>query len=273
MSQRTVFYVSDRTGLTAESLGDSVISQFVNVTFTQVTIPFVDNINSAQEAVMQINRAFKNDGAKPIVFSSIVSPEVKAELSEAKALILDIFNTFIDPLEAELGVKSTRIVGKARHLRDDTSFTTRMNAINYALKYDDGASVKGYGEADVVLVGVSRCGKTPTCLYMALQFGLKAANYPITEEDIDVLALPKPLRPFKDKIFGLTIDPKRLTEVREQRRPGSRYATLDQCIKEVNAVEELYALEQIPYIGSTNRSVEELATKVMMLTGLSRRIR
>ncbi|NVK22638.1 MAG: kinase/pyrophosphorylase [Kangiellaceae bacterium] len=271
--KRTVFFISDRTGITAEMLGHSLTAQFEDeVDFTYHTIPFVDDEDKAFAAVTRINQAAHRDGNKPIVFETIVQPKIRSIVQSSQAVLMDFFHTYIDPLEAELGVHSSFRVGKSHSTDDLQAYDTRMNAVNFALNNDDGATTQHYDQADIILVGPSRCGKTPTSLYMAMQFGIFAANYPFTEEDMPNIKLRPGLARNVDKLYGLTIDPMRLHEIRNERRPNSRYSSLQQCMLEVREVESLYRKEGIPVINTTSRSVEELAVKIMSDTGIERRI-
>lgn len=273
MKRRIVFFISDRTGITAENLGLSLLSQFEGIHFTQVTLPFVDSIEKAVAATNRINQSVSTDEQKPIVFATIVNQEIRKILQDSKACYLDFFQTFIPTLENEFSTHSANVMGRSHGVNNTHAYNTRIEAVNFALNYDDGARTNGYDSADVILIGVSRCGKTPTSLYLAMQFGIRAANYPITEEDLDGTHLPKALRPFHKKLFGLTIDPKRLHAIRQGRSPDSRYATLAQCEHEVKAVESLFEHEKIPFLSSTNLSIEEIATKLIVATGIERRLR
>lgn len=270
--KRCVYMISDGTGITAESLGNSLLSQFESLEFSKTTIPYIDSPEKAQKAVEELNNNFKLTGLRPIAFITLINPDVNKEIKKADALIIDLFNTFISPLEHELQVKSSHTVGKTHSVADSKSYDQRIAAINYSLAHDDGINVKDYDKADIILIGVSRCGKTPSCLYMALQFGILAANYPFTEEDLANFYLPKSLRPYKSKLFGLTIDPERLCNIRDLRRPNSNYAQIDQCKKEIHEVEAMYQNENIPYINSTKYSIEEISTKIMSMANLKRRI-
>jgi len=273
VKRRTVFFLSDRTGITAETLGLSLISQFEDVHFSQVTLPFIDSIEKAADATNRINQCVANQGDKPIVFSTILDPSIRKVLERSDAYYIDFFKTFLPGLETELKIPSANVTGRIHSAGDPHAYNTRIEAVNYALNYDDGARTSGYDSADVILVGVSRCGKTPTCLYLAMQFGIRAANYPLTEDDLHVTTLPKMLRPHRQKLFGLTIDAKRLHAIRSSRSPNSTYATLQQCEREVKAVEDLFHHENIPFLSSTNLSIEELATKLMVISGIERRLR
>jgi hypothetical protein len=269
--ERTVYYVSDGTGITAETLGHSVMTQFEALRLRKETIPFVDSPDKAREAVARINEASHRDGKRPIVFSTLVDPAVNAQLKRADALILDLFETFVVPLEQELGIRSSHSIGRSHNITDSENYQRRIEAINFALAHDDGQSAKGLATADVILVGVSRSGKTPTSLYLAMQYGIKAANYPLIPEDFERDELPSALPPHRPKIFGLSIAPERLAEVRHERRPNSRYAALDNCRYEVAAAEKLMRRENIRWLSSTTKSIEEIAATILQEIGLERR--
>lgn len=269
--RRTIFFVSDRTGITAEALGRSLMSQFNGGGFRQVTLPFIANIDKAREAVARIDAVGVEDGVRPIVFSTIVDDAVRAMIQNSKALYLDFFEAFIGPLERELGMKSSHTVGRAHASADNAAYIQRIEAVNFALANDDGISTKRYPEADVVLVGVSRSGKTPTCLYLALQFGIFAANYPLIEDDLKCGKLPAVLTPYRSKIYGLTIEPTRLQQIRHHRRPDSRYASPDQVRYEVKQAEDIFRAAGVPYMNTTHPSIEEIATTILHQTGIQRR--
>lgn len=266
---RPVFYVSDGTGITAETIGHSVLTQFNGVDFDTRRIAFVDSADKAEAAVAEIRRAGEQAGCRPIVVNTVMDVALNAKLAESDALMLDVFAPFISPLEQELGVRREPRVGRAHGLVDFAAYEQRINATNYALTHDDGMDIH-YDDADVILVGVSRSGKTPTCLYMALHYGVKAANYPLTEEDLEGRELPKRLRAHRRKLFGLTIDPVRLQQIRSERKPNSRYATLDTCRAEVLAAEALFRQENIPALSTTHTSIEEISGKVLAQKGIHR---
>jgi len=268
---RTVFYVSDGTGITSETLGHSVMTQFGPLKMRKETIPFIDTPDKAREAVARINEVGRRDGKRPIVFSTLVEPAVNAQIKHADALILDLFESFVVPLEQELGIQSSHSIGRSHNIADSESYQHRIEAINFALAHDDGQSAKGLAAADVILVGVSRSGKTPTSLYLAMQYGIKAANYPLIPEDFERNALPSALPPHRSKIFGLSIAPERLAEVRHERRPNSRYAALDNCRHEVTAAEALMRREGIRWLSSTTKSIEEIAATILQEVKLERR--
>ena len=260
--RRTVFFVSDGTGITAQMLGHSLLTQFEGVEFNQVTLPFVDSVEKAEECRARIEDEAARANGQPIVFSTLVNSDLRQVIRSANALCLDFFETFIDPLEAGLGMRSSHTIGRSHSALDKQEYQRRIEAVNFAIAHDDGASLE-LDQADVVLVGVSRSGKTPTCLYLALQFGVKAANCPLIPEDLERMQLPRDLRGRKTKLFGLTIAPDRLTEIRQARRPHSRYAERDNCRDEVEKAEQLMRREGIRSIDSTTRSIEEIAATIL----------
>jgi regulator of PEP synthase PpsR (kinase-PPPase family) len=267
--RRTIFYLSDGTGITAETIGHSVLTQFDDIDFDTFRVPFIDDEEKAHGAAARIRNAYATTGARPIVVNTVVDPLLSEILATSGALMIDVFAPFIGPLEAELGVKRKLNIGKAHGLTDFTEYEARINATNYALTHDDGIDVN-YADAEVILVGVSRVGKTPTCLYMALHYGVKAANYPLTEDDLDKLELPKRLLGCKQRLYGLSIDPQRLAQVREARKPGSRYAKLDQCQRELALADKLFRRENIPVQNTTHTSIEEIASKILAQLGIEK---
>jgi regulator of PEP synthase PpsR (kinase-PPPase family) len=271
-TRRTVFFVSDQTGVTAETMGHSLLTQFEGLKFRAVTLPFVSSIDKAREAVRKIDAAAASEAVRPIIFSTLVQDELRSEVMRANGLFLDFFAAVVGPLERELDTRSTHRAGRAHGMADVAAYTTRINATNFSLANDDGAG-GDYGHADVVLIGVSRSGKTPTCLYMALQYGVFSANYPLTDEDLDGGELPARLAAFRDRLFGLTIRPERLRQIRNERRPDSRYASAQQVQYEVRAAEALFQRFGVPYIDTTECSIEEIASRIINDSGIERRLR
>ena len=268
---RTIFFVSDGTGITAEMLGHSLLTQFEGIEFTQVVVPFVDTVEKAQECLARIEEVKSRSQARPIVFCTLVDESLRSMLRRADALVLDFFEGFINPLEVEFGTRSSHAVGRSHSVAHNKEYQDRIEAVNYALAHDDGLGSRELARADVILVGVSRSGKTPTCLYMAMQFGIKAANYPLTPDDFERADLPGAVAPLVGKLFGLTITPERLSEIRHERRPDSRYARLENCRYEVEEAEKLMRRYGIEWLNSTTRSIEEIATKVLQAVKLERR--
>jgi len=263
MHNRTVFFVSDGTGITAETFGNAILAQF-NIDARRVRLPYVDTVAKAHQIVRQINNTAQVEGTRPIVFSTLVNAEVLDVIkSSCKGKLLDMFGTFVEPLEAELGVKSNHRVGRFSDVAQSKAYHDRMEAINFSLAHDDGQSNRDLAGSDVILIGVSRSGKTPTSLYLAMQYGLKASNYPLIPEDFERRELPPALMPFKKKIFGLTIQPDRLSEIRNERRPNSKYASLENCRYEVHEAESMMRREGIRWLSTTTKSIEEIATTIL----------
>ncbi len=267
--RRTVFYISDGTGITAETIGHSVLTQFEGVELDTYRIPFCDSPEKAEQAAVRIKTAYAQSGVRPIVVNTIMDKALSDIVATGGALMLDVFAPFLGPLEHELGTTRSPRVGKAHGLTNFAEYEARINATNYALSHDDGIDVQ-YDDAEVILVGVSRVGKTPTCLYMALHYGVKAANYPLTEEDLENLELPRRLVPHRSKLYGLSIDPQRLAQVREARRPGSRYAKIEQCRRELELADKLFRRDGIPVQSTTNTSIEEIASKILSQLGIEK---
>jgi [pyruvate, water dikinase]-phosphate phosphotransferase / [pyruvate, water dikinase] kinase len=261
-ASRTVFFVSDGTGITAETFGHSVLTQF-ELRFRQIRLPFIDTLDKAHDAARKINEAFVTDGQRPIIFSTLVQTELSDVIRRCKGMYMDLFQTFVAPLEQELNVKSTHTIGRSHNIVDSEEYKNRIEAINFSLAHDDGQSHKNLASADIILVGVSRSGKTPTSLYLAMQYGIKAANYPLIPDDFERGRLPTSLYEFKSKIFGLTITPERLTEIRNERRAGSKYASIENCRYEVNEAETMMKREGIRWLSSTTKSIEEISTTIL----------
>ena len=263
MTRRRVFFISDRTGITAETLGESLLTQFPSTDFERVHIPFVDNPTAAMRAVAEIERAAHEDDAPPLVFSTLTDDSIQTAITASCPNVFDLFGTFIGPLEVVLGIKSSHSMGRMHGIVDTSVYDRRLHALNYTLNHDDGLKQNSLDEADVVLLGVSRSGKTPTCLYLALHYYLKAANYPLAEEDFDRSRLPAALAKCRDKLYGLTIVPEHLSRIRHERRASSQYASLAQCRHEVSGAEALFRTENIPYLDSTTISIEEIAATIV----------
>ena len=261
-ASRTVFFVSDGTGITAETFGHSVLSQF-DLRFRQIRLPFIDTLDKAYDAARKINEAFVSDGQRPIIFSTLVKSDLSDLIRRSSGMHMDLIQTFVAPLERELGVKSTHTIGRSHNIVDSEEYKNRIEAINFSLAHDDGQSHKNLAAADVILVGVSRSGKTPTSLYLAMQYGIKAANYPLIPDDFERGKMPTALPELKAKMFGLTITPERLSEIRHERRAGSKYASLENCRYEVNEAERMMKREGIRWLSSTAKSIEEIATTIL----------
>ena len=263
MPKRTVFFVSDGTGITAETFGNAILAQF-DMKSRHVRLPFTDTIDKAHQAVRQINHSAQVDASRPLVFTTVVNMDVLAVLkNECKGMLIDMFGTFIAPLEQELGMKSNHRVGRFSDVSRSKEYNDRMEAINFTLAHDDGQTNVDLESSDVILIGVSRSGKTPTSLYLAMQFGLKVSNYPLIPEDFERRQLPPALLPHKKKLFGLTIQPERLSEIRHERKPDSRYASLPNCRYEVSEAEAMMRRAGVRWLSTTTKSIEEISTVIL----------
>lgn len=266
-----IYFVSDRTGITAELLGRALISQFSELEFELIPKPYVDSSEKAAALIDEINTYADTHDQKPIIFATIVNDALREQIETSHGICFDFFNAFMGPLSDVLNTKPKATIGKQHGIADKKAYDSRIDAVNFALSHDDGLATNSYDKADVILIGVSRSGKTPTSLYLALQYGIFAANYPFVDEDLEQLKLPNNLKQHADKLFGLTITPERLHEIRSERRAHSDYASPRQCRYEINEVEKLYQREQILFLDTTKHSIEEIATKIMAMKGLVRR--
>jgi hypothetical protein len=263
MRQRTVFYVSESTGITAEALGQSLISQFEQtIEFKIIYMPFINTPEKAIELVKQFDTLATLEGCRPIVFATMAELEIRIVLKRSNCLYIELFDTFIAPLSKELGVNPSGKIGLTHGMANGANYEDRMDIINFAMVNDDGARMDKYEQADVILVGVSRSGKTPTCLYLAMHFGIKAANYPLTPDDFEKNEFPQGLLNNRDKLVGLTIDSPRLNRIREERRPGSSYASLARCGNEVRQALQMFKRHGIWVLDTTTHSIEEVSSRI-----------
>lgn len=256
---RPVYFISDHTGITAEIVGKSLLTQFPDLDFSFASLPFVDTPEKARQAADRVRADGAASGLRPLVFSTLTDALARAQLLSSGALVLDIYAQFAEPLERELGRTATPLRGRLHGMDDHAGYHARIDALNYTLATDDGLNTDKYALADLILLGVSRSGKTPTALYLALQYGLRVANYPLTAETFALPGLPACLRPYKARLRGLTLAPERLAQIRAERRPDSRYASLENCREELTRAMALMRAEAIPVIDTTRRSVEEIA--------------
>ena len=275
--KRKVFFLSDSTGMTAENLGRSLLAQFRDIQFESVTKPFIDTPEKAAQIAKEINQVGQTSSDRPIVIDTILNTESSDTIRAANCFYIDIFSTFLSPLEEELGVRSSHTVGHPAIFKEDSrtvddNYMQRIDAVHFALANDDGLHLHRYSEADIILVGVSRTGKTPSSVYLGMQYGIKAANYPLTPDDLDVNKIPDALSDHVKKIFGLTIRPGRLAEIRNERKPNSTYAALRTCVDEVRQAEALFRQYRIPYIDATQLSVEEISARMLQRAGIERRV-
>ncbi len=270
MKERYAFIVSDRTGITAQTMGQMLLSQFPPIKFKTVSLPFTDTVEKAQQAVVQIDSAVGESAATPLVFATLIDDTIRQIISRSNGVFFDMIGQFIEPLEKELGVESSHTIGSSHGVIDPEKYTSRIAAVNFAIRTDDGVHIGSYDQASVVIVGVSRTGKTPTSLYLSLQFGIRVANYPLTPADLDTGRVPRAIEKYRDKLFGLSIDPQRLAQIRQERFAEGSYAQLRQCQYEVSRAEALFRKEKIPFVDATAKSIEELATTIIHMAGLRR---
>lgn len=272
-NRRVVFFLSDQTGVTAETLGRSLLTQFEGYEFHQETVPFIDSVDKANEVVLRINAVAAETGTRPLLFSTLVHDDIRETFSRANGLLLDFFSTFLGQMEKELLTMSSHAVGRAHGMQDQSSYDKRIDATNFALNNDDGSRTTEFDRADVIVLGVSRSGKTPTCLYLALTYGVFAANYPLSEDEFETGQLPTVLEPHRQKLFGLSISPDRLQKIRRERRREGRYASAEQVSYELRGAEALFLRYQINWVDTTGFSIEEIASKILSSTGIERRVR
>lgn len=271
-ARRKVFILSDRTGITLEQLVRTLLTQYDGLAIERVVRPFLDNAAKIDGVIAEIDRLAISEAVEPVVFSSIVDEHLRLRLRTARAVVFDIFDTYLPPLSQALGLAPSEHVGLSHGIGDLGRYDRRVDSVNFALNHDDGSRFRGLEAADLILVGVSRSGKTPTCLYLAMQYAVRAANFPLTEDDFLAGSMPAPLRDHQELLFGLTIEPERLHRIRDERRPGSRYASLAQCRQEIAAAEDLFRSHAIPFLDSTLVSIEELAIELMQRIGVERAI-
>ncbi len=261
--KRTVYFVSESTGITAETMGHALLSQFDTVDFEQVYMPYINTEARARALCQRMDEAHARDGVRPLVFATMLDEEIAGILKQGDCFYLELFERFVEPLSSELGVAPSRKSGRSHAITKPSSYTKRIDAINFAMANDDGMRPDHFCHADVVLVGVSRSGKTPTCLYLAMHYGLRAANHPITEEDFEHGDLPPEVIAARARVYGLTIDPTRLQAIREERRPGSVYASAERCRRDIREAQTMFKRHHIPALNTTNQSIEEIAAQIL----------
>ena len=262
-SPRHVFFISESTGITAETFGNSLLSQFPDIQFERHYLPFTNTHDKAETLVNEITRISQESGDMPLVFATMPDPEIDAMITAAPCHYYEIFERFLQNLGENLGVDPVRSSGMSHGQIDHHSYETRIDTVNYTLNHDDAISLKSLEESDIILIGVSRSGKTPTCLYLAIHYGLKAANYPLTDDDFEESKLPAPLAANREKLVAITIDPQRLHQIREKRRPGSHYSSLETCRREVAQANKIFRRYQLPILETTSSSIEELSARIV----------
>jgi regulator of PEP synthase PpsR (kinase-PPPase family) len=257
-----VFFLSDSAGITAETMGNALLIQFPDLRFERRLIPFISTIDEARRVVKVLDTAAAGP-VTPLAFSTAAVEEVRHELSHTKCPLIDFFDLHMERVESILGTKGIRVAARLHGMGDVKRYNTRMAAVEYAIEHDDGQSMRALDKADVILIAPSRCGKTPTTMYLALQHGIFVANYPLVDEDFETAELPRPVRGLRDRCFGMLTTPARLSQVRHERRPNSRYASLEQCTYELRQAEAMYRNHRLPVINSSTKSVEEMSTVIL----------
>ena len=257
-----VFFLSDSTGIRAETMGNALLIQFPNLRFERRLIPFISSVEEARRVVAILDAAATGP-VMPLAFSTTAVEEVRQELLRTTCPLIDFFDLHMARVESILGAKGVRIAARLHGMGDVQRYNARMAAVEYAIEHDDGQSMRALDKADVILVAPSRCGKTPTTMYLALQHGIFVANYPLVEEDFETAELPRPVQQLRERCFGMTTTPARLSQVRHERRPNSRYASLEQCSYELRRAEAMYRNHRLPVINSSTKSVEEMSTVIL----------
>ena len=259
-----VFFLSDSTGISAETMGNALLIQFPDLHFERRLIPFISSVEEASRVVAVLDAAKE---VQPLAFSTTAVTEIRDELHRSRCPLIDFFDLHMSRVEAILGVQGVRVASRLHGVGDIQRYNARMAAVEYAIEHDDGQSVRALDKADIILVAPSRCGKTPTTMYLALQHGALVANYPLVDEDFESAELPRPIRDLRDRCFGILTTPGRLSQVRQERRPNSRYASLEQCTYELRRAEALFSSHRIPVVNSSAKSVEEMSTVILQTLG------
>jgi regulator of PEP synthase PpsR (kinase-PPPase family) len=257
-----VFFLSDSTGISAETMGNALLIQFPELRFERRLIPFITSVEEARRVVAILDAAAAGP-VTPLAFSTTAVEEVRQELLRSKCPLIDFFGMHMESVESILGAKGVRVAARLHGMGDVKRYNARMAAVEYAIEHDDGQSMRALDKADVILLAPSRCGKTPTTMYLALQHGIFVANYPLVDEDFQNAELPRPVRGLRERCFGITTTPARLSQVRHERRPNSRYASLEQCTYELRQAEAMYRSHRLPVINSATKSVEEMSTVIL----------
>jgi [pyruvate, water dikinase]-phosphate phosphotransferase / [pyruvate, water dikinase] kinase len=257
-----VFFLSDSTGISAETMGNALLIQFPDLRFDRTLFPFITTVEEARRVVALLDEAM--DGpVTPLVFTTAAVDTIRHELARTRAPVIDFFDIHMSRVEEVLGSRGLHEAARLHGVGDIRNYNDRMAAVEFTIEHDDGQSVRALEKADVVLIAPSRCGKTPTSMYLALQHGLFVANYPLVDEDLDRNDLPGLLGDHVSRCVGLTTTVERLSRVRNERRPNSRYASAEQCRWELRRAADLYAANRIPVIDSSSRSVEEMSTLIV----------
>lgn len=265
---KDIYYISDSTAILVKNLGHSLICQFPEINFIEEKFPFVNSVKEAQKVLAHILK--RSGGRQPIVFSTIMNEDVRNVFNNSEIEFIDAYGHFLTRLEDCLEATALRVAGYYR-TTTEVDLAKRAENINFSLEHDDGTGLDGYPAADVILLGISRTGKTPISVYLATQMGLKAANFPLIDKYLTEYRLPDQIVRSKHKAVGLTTTPELLSSIRERRLPGSNYARLSTCLEEMDQADKIYKKYKIPTISSAGKSIEEIATQVSQELKLSKR--
>lgn len=258
-TSKYIYYVSDSTGILAETLGRALTCQFPAISFTEHTFPFITTVEEAQQTLEQILR--ESSGLRPVIFSTLMNPDVRDIFDHANVEFFDGFASHLNRLADCLEAKPLRVPGYTHH-QEDTELDARVEAINYCMAHDDGSKPNEYDQADVIILGVSRAGKTPVSVYLATHMGIKTANFPLTTEYLSTYHLPDQIIKNKDRAVGLMATPEILHQIREKRYSNSNYAKISTCREEVQQAQQTFLKYNIPYISSSKKSIEEISAQI-----------
>lgn len=267
-SSKDIYYISDSSGILVTNLGQALICQFPEVNFYEEKFSYIRTVTEAKKIMAHILK--RSGGRRPIIFSTILDPEVRAVFDSPEVEYFEAYGRFLERLETCLETEAVREPGIARN-PSDLALNMRVDAIHFCLDHDDGTKAGEYDEADVILLGVSRVGKTPVAVFLATQMGLKSANFPLTAEYLNRYQVPETIRQNLSRVVALTTSPEQLHSAREKRYPGSRYARLSTCVEELKLAEHLYLKSNIPVVSSAGRSIEETATQVTQQLGIAKK--
>ncbi|VAW33202.1 Phosphoenolpyruvate synthase regulatory protein [hydrothermal vent metagenome] len=265
---KDIYYISDSTGILAINLGQALICQFPEVNFHEEKFPFINTRAAARSTLNYILK--QSGGRQPLIFSTLVDPKIRKIFDHPQVELFDICGGFLNRLEDCLETKAMMMPGFARQV-DNVSMARRAEAINYCLSHDDGTKLDEYDEAEVILLGVSRAGKTPVSVYLSTQMGLKSANYPLTSSDLDSYSLPDAIRRNRKQAVGLTTSPELLQSMRQKRYPDSKYASRAVCRQELQQAQQIFMKYNLPTINTADKSIEELAAQISQEIGLYRK--
>ena len=267
---KDVYYVSGSTAILAEDMGKALLAQFHGIRFREEKIPFIHTPDDAKKALAHILR--QSDGTQPLLFCTIMDQATRDVFNCPQVQFFDIFLNTLEALEKALESKALREPGYSRHFTI-SKMDKRVDAIHFSLEHDDGTRTAEYDEAEIILIGVSRSGKTPVSIYLATHMELKAANFPLTSDHLEHYELPKDIVRNRKRVVGLTSSPQYLHNIREKRYAGSSYASLANCTRELQQAKQLFMRHNIKILNVEGRSIEEIAVQAIQAIGLAKKQR